>query len=343
MRKMLQAARKKFGLGWAFWNKPGAKAGAWLRLPRSISPVPTLASSPRMPGAGRKSDFPEVLEAVKNWFTASHAIAEPVPTDLDWNFAKIGVWTTGVQQVWQSQAGAAGCIWQQAAQEFRKLRIRHLMLKLEAKSLKPDLTTKLSFWRTNQGSPHLAGFWPQLSKACFATVSALEDLVCQPQQFRDSVRNLALIFSDRYLSGSRWVLRRKSLQSRISNPVPQSELRELLSLHYQQILGIWCTRSVEACSVFGKFCWGEAIWWLWPTAEKESARRCPGPFLGHLWGEARGLLVAMLTLKLWWGLLDTVWLLLLYQTNNWNCHQCVSVAGCYVIPGGWTFIEGPIQ
>jgi len=81
-----------------------------------------------------------------------------------------------------------------------------------------------------------------------------EDLVCQPQQFRDSVRNLALIFSDRYLSGSRWVLRRKSLQSRISNPVPQSELRELLSLHYQQILGIWCTRSVEACSVFGKFC-----------------------------------------------------------------------------------------
>lgn len=41
-----------------------------------------------------------------------------------------------------------------------------------------------------------------------------------------------------------------------------------------------------------------------------------------------GLLGAMLTKEFSWGLLDAVCLLLLYQTNTWNCHQRVSLSVC---------------
>ena len=268
-KEMLQSAKREFGLPLnllkQIWKQRHSYCTTSKKYRLSLNPGKYSGSKGvkkdalkrcytgiRLRGAGRRSDFPEVLESVKAWFNSSRSHGLTVlPRHLLTQYQlKL---TESVARL-ESELAVCNDKSERAKLDLRiqsgkkllknseskaggKNRLRHLMFLLEAKALKPDLTTKLSP-AEEQIRAHLTwqAFDYMLWKACFAPVSALENLVCQPQQFRDSVKKLALVFSDQIPLWIKMGSEKEVFAKWESAPVPQSELRELLQLHYQQSL-----------------------------------------------------------------------------------------------------------
>ena len=165
----------------------------------------------RAPGAGRKDEFPGVLSDLKVWFESQRCHGHTVQKRhlLDqWKLLLSGE----LLRLQQSAESSKDALEQASLLKKVELgkkqltvamkdkggnRLKQLLHKLQAVDLKPDLTTHLT---AAEEAVRAKLTWQALDhalhKACFAPLEQLDKCVSKPAEFRDSAKDLVLLFSD---------------------------------------------------------------------------------------------------------------------------------------------------
>ena len=165
----------------------------------------------RAPGAGRKDEFPGVLSDLKVWFESQRCHGHTVQKRhlLDqWKLLLSGELLRLQQSAESSKDALEQASFVKKVELGKKQltvamkdkggnRLKQLLHKLQAVDLKPDLTTHLT---AAEEAVRAKLTWQALDhalhKACFAPLEQLDKCVSKPAEFRDSAKDLVLLFSD---------------------------------------------------------------------------------------------------------------------------------------------------